>query len=253
MVAMPEASEVVARIEELAGAVSGGLPDIEVGSPLYDDDAATTPLHLSHAAWTAVTIATDHLIAYRALIVKAQQTQPWAHHTLLRAAIENAATAVWLVAPAQRSDRVERRLRLATTDIAESAAAQKLHHLRAPSGRTAVQRQNQVANLARRAGLGGTMKWRGYAPVIREAAGGAHMPPDTLELAWRLGSGLAHGRSWASIGLLKGVDHSAPGDPVRNLEMSASLEQLNMFAMTALSLTSVARRFFEHNRLAASD
>lgn len=246
---LPTTQEVVSRIDELATATASGVPEVEPGSSLARDDADTSPFHLSHAAWTAIVIASDHLIAYRALVVTAQQTQPWAHHTLLRAAIESAVTAVWLLAPSRRTTRIERRLRLATTDIDESVTAQKLHGLRPPSGRTSVQRHNQVSVLARRAGVAGRVKWHGYAEVIRDAAADAHMDPAVLELVWRLGSGLAHGRSWASIGLLEREHHSDPDDPVQQVAMSAPLDQLNLFAMTALSLTTVARATFERRRV----
>lgn len=241
-------ADVMRKIDELTEAVAHGAPDVEPGSSLAGDDAKTAPYHLSHAAWSAVVIAADHLMAYQALVLKAQRTQPWAHHTLLRAAIENSATAVWLVTPATRKLRIERRLRLAHADIGESAKAKELHGLESLSGRTLEQRLNEVAVLARRAGITDGTKWRSYAQVMREAAPGARMEPDTLELAWRLGSGLAHGRNWASIGLLHHADHSAPGDPVRNLEMTAPLEQLDMFALTALSLAAVGRRYYEQRR-----
>lgn len=245
----PTTAEVVARIDELARATSLGMPQVEAGSSLARDDDATSPVQLSHAAWTALTIASDHLSAYRALIVDAQQTRPWAHHTLLRAAIENAATAVWLLAPSKRTTRIERRLRLAADDINESADAQRLHGLKSPSGRTREQRLNKIAAIARRAGLPGSLKWHGYGAVIREAAADARTNAVALELAWRLGSGLAHGRSWASIGLLNREHHSDPDDPVQMVAMSAPLDQLNLFAMTAVSLTTVARATFERRRV----
>lgn len=88
-------------------------PDPELGSSLAVDDAALNPFQLSHAVVSALSTAVDHMHALRSLIADAHVVYPCATFTLLRAALENAATAVWLLTPPDHRDqRVLRRLRL---------------------------------------------------------------------------------------------------------------------------------------------
>jgi hypothetical protein len=86
------------------------------GSPLKADNNRTAPYQLGHAAWHAISHAVDHLHCLHALITDAQLLNMYAPYTLVRAALENASAAVWLLAPASRSDRITRRLRLAALD-----------------------------------------------------------------------------------------------------------------------------------------
>src|SRR5205823_6269469 len=61
--------------------------------------------------------AVDHLHCLHALIADAQLLNMYAPYTLVRAALENASAAVWLLAPASRTERITRRLRLAALDL----------------------------------------------------------------------------------------------------------------------------------------
>jgi hypothetical protein len=76
--------------------------DVQPGSSLLKDDEVTSPYLLSHAVRGALVSAVDHLDAFRALIQDAHVVHPRATLTLLRAALENAALAVWLLGPANK-------------------------------------------------------------------------------------------------------------------------------------------------------
>jgi len=60
--------------------------------------------------------AAEHLHAFRTLVVDARVLQPQPGFTLMRAAIETTAGAVWLLNPPDRSTRVARALQHAATD-----------------------------------------------------------------------------------------------------------------------------------------
>jgi hypothetical protein len=70
--------------------------------------------------------AVDHLDAVRALVQDAGILHARAPFTLLRAALENSATAVWLLAPANRNERVLRRLRLQWADALNGEVAHQV-------------------------------------------------------------------------------------------------------------------------------
>lgn len=61
--------------------------------------------------------AVDHLHCLRALIADTRLLNMYAPYTLVRAALENASAAVWLLSPARRTERITRRLRLAALDL----------------------------------------------------------------------------------------------------------------------------------------
>ena len=59
----------------------------------------------------------DHLSCLRALLRDAKVIHMYAPFSLVRAALENACAAVWMLQPPRRADRLARRLRFAVTDI----------------------------------------------------------------------------------------------------------------------------------------
>ena len=82
------------------------------GSRLAADDDASDPYQVSHCARACLNAGVDHLHAAKALMFGAV---PILHanseYSLFRGALENLATAFWVLHPAQRSMRVERELR----------------------------------------------------------------------------------------------------------------------------------------------
>jgi hypothetical protein len=243
---------VFARIHEYFEDTTQPPPPVEPGSSLAGDDAALGSLRVSHAAWFAWSLAVDHLEAVRALIEDVGQTQPWAHHTLLRSALETAVTAVWLLAPKQRDERVRRRLKLQGQEIYESERAQRLSGLTpAPPGRPPAERRDEVKKLASARGLdpNAVLSRFSYANVLREAAIDIPYDPDVLELIWMTGSGIAHGRSWATIAFLNREALPGDTDDVRLLKITASVEQLVLVAATGLLIVDRGRALYEAHRV----
>src|SRR5688572_8074481 len=81
------------------------------GSSLAGDDRATDPYQTSHVMRWCITAAADHLHAVKTLVVDAHVLHVAAPASLARVALENAATAVWVLGPTSREERVIRTLR----------------------------------------------------------------------------------------------------------------------------------------------
>jgi hypothetical protein len=86
-------------------------------SSLAGDDRITDPYQTSHIVWHSISHAVDHLNMQRTVLGKTGVIHMYAPFSVARAAIENAITAVWLLAPANRRERVRRRCRFAADDF----------------------------------------------------------------------------------------------------------------------------------------
>jgi hypothetical protein len=75
----------------------------------------------------------------------------YAPYTLVRGAVENAAAATWVLAPASRDERITRRLRLAAVDMRNADAIAQFVGTRPP--RTLDERREDLRAIARRDGL----------------------------------------------------------------------------------------------------
>ncbi|MFI2632126.1 hypothetical protein ACH5A2_17225 [Streptomyces collinus] len=194
--------ESVKRYEALTTSSSSAW-DVQPGSALAGDDAKTNPYQVSHLAWQALTVASDHLHCLRLSLVGDQQgdeitvtMHPYAQATLVRAAFENAARAVWLLAPGKRLTRIQRRLAL---QVDNNTHSDRMHDLlgTAPN-RTATERTRQIRDLAVRAGIPVSDVKKeltfGYKKMVRTA--GDHLAgvgADQAEAVWSACSALAHG------------------------------------------------------------
>jgi hypothetical protein len=69
------------------------------GSRTASDDLATASNPMSHTVASALAHALDHLQCLDALMFEANTLPTWAPFGVVRGAIENAAVAVWLLAP----------------------------------------------------------------------------------------------------------------------------------------------------------
>jgi hypothetical protein len=107
----------------------------------------------SAAAWQHLTVAGDHFSTLRAATVGCDHAAGQAldlhlngQFTLLRAVIENASAALWLIEPAAHTERVLRRRQLAVGDIRNHEAVRAV--LQQPGTTTRDQRLNDVRTIA---------------------------------------------------------------------------------------------------------
>ncbi|OLR92562.1 hypothetical protein [Actinokineospora bangkokensis] len=265
-VALARLSKSFALVEAWQKRIHAQQPPPEPGSSLAGDDKATDPYNLSHAVVEVLLSAVDHLETLR-LVVQEQQTLPArGGFTLVRAVLENAAVAVWLLAPASRDERVFRLLRWEWADAEDSDSALLLMaEMATDPTRSAEVRQNaadqrdkrkqslqklaqdrhlsqnQVSQVCAR-----PVKWadilKGAGDAARELTG------DRAKWAWMICSGLAHSRRWAVIGFLKYEVTPGPTADLHHLKVSADEERLAIMVNIAVLMLAEAWRLFDERR-----
>jgi hypothetical protein len=175
--------------------------------------------------------------------------------------MENAATAVWLLEPAQRPERLRRRLKLAHHEAWEESKVHQLLPAEALAGkRTGHQRMIEIRELAARLGVGEVAGRLSYENIVQEAATatmkagagrlatGERPGADLAALVWRLGSGFAHGRYWASFSWLdRQVVRTEDG--VHTLQLTGGdLDRVVTVALFPLAFTRRALTLYEQRR-----
>lgn len=228
-------------------------PPIDPSSQLAVDDAALAPHLLSGSIRGHVNKSLDHLEAVRSTARVAGTIHPWAQFTLLRSALENAATAVWLISPSESQERRVRLLNLLWRDLDESAKAAELHEQGAPSGRTVEERRKELLDLTPEGCRGRVRARLSYGSVVQLAAEPSGLTADHVEFSWRLLSGLAHGAQWATIGFLKRTDHPAENPDHVHARFYAEPRHLVTFARLSLTLIDTVDYYWGERALTLDD
>lgn len=202
---MPEMIELFSAAEAWKARTGRISPDPAAGSSLAGDDRATDPYYMSAAVLSLMTSAVDNFHAVHALIISARIIHTSAPFTLLRAALENASVAVYLLAPTSRPERVERRLRLLWAEWVDAENAREAMGQGDPARhekrRQKVMAVGRAARLSESAMGRLTARPEAYAKIVggagREAFG--ESAGRLAVVAWMLNSGIAHGRGWAGL------------------------------------------------------
>lgn len=206
-------------------------------SPLRGDDDRAHPYELSHATWHSLSNAVDHLGCLRVLLGDAKVIHLYAPFTLMRAALENACAAVWLLEPSSRPERLARRLRVALGDIRNSEQVKTI--TRQPGARPESERVAQVQAIARAAGLDETAVRRApsYSEIVRavDEAGPAN---SMFEVSWKLCSGYAHGDWWTTLSSSRRTEVTGLAQPgVGTFQIEADLALLTKVTTAAVGIT----------------
>lgn len=231
---------------------------VQAGSRTAADDEATDPYHLSHAVAVALGAAHDHLHSLRTLIADAGTLHTSSPFTLLRAAMEGAAQALWLLEPDDRRVRVLRRFQMAVRDADERRGT----HVRIMAddlSRTAEAERRFAAACDRFAELSGRsgiarqevlQRSKGFGAMVAASGPAAGVSAEQMEGMWRLASGYAHGQSWSLIGT---GDLAPQGswteDGVRVYRITADVPTVWMVASLAVLATKQARYLQHKHRL----
>lgn len=228
-------------------------PQPETGSSLMKDDQATHPFQVSHAAHAALVSAADHLDALRTLLQDARIVHARAPFTLLRAALENSSTTVWLLAPASRNERVLRRLRLQWADCIAQANVDPV--LAPDPGQARAECRAKLQAIARARGLTAeevaTVASRpvGFRTIVETAADEARNGTTGRHAlyCWMAASGIAHAQQWAILrsGTLRHAEVPGALDGNVNLALSASQEALSAVAAATAMMTAEGWRLLD--------
>lgn len=213
-------------------------------SALAGDDKATDPYNTSHAFLQSLTSAIDHLHAAKSLVHGAGLLHLGAPATLARSAIENAATAWWILAPRSRDERVLRTLRWYSRNFRDQHTALD----GTPVGDTGRTLEDKLADIravaARRRGVNVAVAAGGYkmSTVITEHD---QTTVDSGSLfLWQLASGFAHGRTWAYLGALAQERHRAEAG-IMSVRLTNTVQVGLYPTLTALHTVQDALRLWQ--------
>lgn len=227
--------------------------DVAPGSPLAGDDRKADPFQVSHAVASAIHVAVDHAESFRRLVEGCGTCSPAqmtfglnSYYSILRGAMENAARAIWLLAPESRNERLLRRLRLQTDNVMNSDKVASA--MGTATAKPLAVRLDRVREIAVRAGLDPQLatKRPGNLDVIRSA--GAHVggadAADHTEALWRACSGSAHGDAWAGLSM-HDRDVQSRNRNVVTLRLTASTRFLTTVAAEAFAVIESAHELFD--------
>lgn len=243
------------NVAEWRKRIQGPQPAAEEGSSLRRDDQATAPYQLSSSVVGALVSAVDHLDALRVLVEDAGVLHPRSPLTLLRAAIENAATAVWLLSPKSRDERVLRALRLQWADLGDRDKALNLIGVTPTVSRA--EYKERLEAVARRHGLDSDQVRRvtsdrtTYTSILKAAA--EHIddvPAEYVPFVWMASSGIAHARQWAVLAM-SDIEKTAPAkDDILQIKTTTSDKSLIIAATAAALMVDKGWRLFDERRQA---
>jgi hypothetical protein len=227
------------------------------GSSLRGDDAAAHPYEISHAVHGALVSAVDHLDALRALVADAHVLHARTPFTLMRAALENSSTAVWLLGPSSRDERILRRLRLAWADSLDLESAAQQIGQQPPLSRAGWKAKLEAVAQAR--GMTGlqvaviTGRPPSYTSIVESAGNEARidgLTGDASLFCWRVASGIAHARLWASLSsVLDRTDLPGASSPAATaMRLSASDRALAVIAGITTSMIGAGWRLYDERR-----
>ncbi|MFF9147201.1 hypothetical protein ACF1BN_20315 [Streptomyces sp. NPDC014861] len=188
-----------------------GQWEVKLRSSLAGDDAKSAPYQVSHGAWHALTVAVDHLQCLRSSLFTNNASaliHTHAQASLVRGVFENAARAVWLLEPANRLERITRRLGLQAKELESGNRVREL--VGVPGARTREEHLQVLEALLVAAGAVPTdarKAVRGsnrpsYKRIVRAAGRDLGMGEDVAELIWSACSSLAHGDAHGTLAFL---------------------------------------------------
>jgi hypothetical protein len=227
------------------------LPPVQKGSAFAGDDAKTHPYEVSHAVNNSLNIAVDHLHCMRmALTGRGPRTidlHAYAPFTLLRGALENASTAVWIASPPRRADRIVRRARYESSNI--QAAEDMLKAVGEPASSVAEERKILLQDVATKAGvdLASVAKKVGYSEITKDAGDFADLREGDRQLAflfWKMCSAVAHGDRWA-LAFLDIQKLSDGSEGVSRTRITAPAHIVLSGTRGALAMIKIGRRLWK--------
>ncbi|MGA5424919.1 hypothetical protein [Streptomyces lavendulocolor] len=181
------------------------LPAPQASSSLATDDAPLGMYSASTLIRSSFTAGVAHADALRRLVLHGEvdPTSPW---TLLRGALENFATGVWLLSGSGRSERRRRALSLWDEDMRNRHQHERdTGYQPDVGGMTGAQRRGQIRAIADRLSLAPLTAPKANQ-VLLDAAPAAGLTAVKVCATWRAASGFAHGRYWPNLRVSMPID-----------------------------------------------
>lgn len=237
------------QIDPLLPRLIDVVPAPVAGSALRQDNKLTHPHTTSHFAWHALSAGLEHLSHLKDWVDEAVAPRSnrglmrYPPYTVLRAAIENTASVVWLLSPPDVETRVMRRLWRAVDDIKNESRVLALMGI--TGNRSFDDKIADVKKLADAAGV--TLPnirpdWVGVIETAERATGA-----QDVVTTWRLCSAVMHGDNWAWIMMSDRQETRPPTDGVAHVKVDISIPRLHWTAMKAVGMAVHAWRLY-HER-----
>jgi hypothetical protein len=221
---------------------------VEPRSSLRGDDRAAKPYHVSHAVISCLFTGIQHLHALKTLIVDAQVLHTGPPWSLARTAIENLATGFWILHPTSRQERVTRTLRWHYRNLRDQEEALRpiMPAFDPPEARiqklSRVATGNSIEMKAVTAGYAST----GVIKYLDQHLSGR----GDLTFLWRVGSGMAHGRPWANLGVSDREVSPTPDEEVVDVRLSDDVGRVLLPVLRGLHVTQELLRLLDQRRRA---
>jgi hypothetical protein len=245
-------SEVAALIEVMTTRIQ--TPDefeVHPNSELAADDVASSPYQTSHAARWCLNAGVDHLHALKSLVVDADRIHSSASYGLVRGALENFAAGYWVLHPSDQTSRVEHALRWWAKNFRDQDTA--TGDLDLPKHTRLEVKLEKILQVGQRAGCDpNQLRANNYfsTRVLQYAT--EHSTAKNPLLIWRLCSGFAHGRPWASLGMNEMERGSDIAEGVSQVRFTTDHKRLLAVALPSFHLMTDLVRLM-HDRSKAAD
>jgi hypothetical protein len=215
------------------------------GCAMAGDDSHLGDYQITTAFRMCLMAAADHLHALTSLVVELQRLHLAAPASLARGAIENGATAFWLIHPKSRDERIEHTLRWYAKDTWDQQRAVGDLGI---GGTPAVEVIERLERLASDRQLDVRAATKAYTSTEVVEYAEKHVrsihgdPLDHLLLRWRSCSGFAHGRAWAFLAALNSETVRETGPGTRQLRLTNSMDRALWAAEGGLRVIEAALR-----------
>ena len=196
------------------------------GSSLAGDDRWTEPYQISHYIRLLLSVSHDQLHALDNLINGSGTVHPYACSPLIRAAIENACMAYWLMDGSTRRERSTRLFRLHWDGVNKRSKFQSA----APALAGDDDRSGRQARLIELAGSHEidpqAVKQRVMISDVVNEVQASINTGYSISGAWNIFSGVTHGQQWAILTLLDRKEERDAGGDLVNALLSTGLKQI---------------------------
>ncbi len=215
------------------------------GCAMAGDDSHLGGFQITTAFRMCLMAAVDHLHALTSLVVELERLHLAAPASLARGAIENGATAFWLIHPKSRDARITQTLRWYAKNARDQQRAVGGLGIGGAPEVEVIGRLERVAS-DRQLNVRAATKGYTSTEVVEYAEKHATTmdggPLIHLALRWRLCSGFAHGRPWAYLGGLAAetVREARPG--ISQLRLTNSMDRALWAAEGGLRVIEAALR-----------
>lgn len=202
-----------------------------------------------------LTAGVDHLHAVKVLVVDNGLLHVASPSSLARGALENFATAYWILGPKRRDDRIERSLKWHAQNMKDQENA--VGRLGMADHQSLESKLKKLRLVADSRGIETKSLRAGYqsTAVVKYSHETAPDLPLGVLLPWKICSGFAHGRPWTYLGM-SDLEFTDTDDPeVQHVRLTSDLGRALYPSLAALQLLEQLLRLYRERsavRLAES-